>query len=91
MVSTSEQLGVWKRRKLKAETDMETDGRHGNGRQTRTAETECNHVRPSETSCNTNIMAETSDFVSDVIVAAMDGGKDNPIEISSEDEDVDQR
>ena len=36
-------------------------------------------------------MAETSDFVSDVIVAAMDGGKDNPIEISSEDEDVDQR
>ena len=34
------------------------------------------------------IVAEISGFV---IVAAMDGGKDNPIEISSEDEDVDQR
>ena len=80
----------------KEETDTDTDGGngHGHGRRTRTTDTDgghgCNHVRPSATSCNTN-MAEASGFVSNVIVSAMEGGKDNPIQISSEDEDVDQR
>ena len=36
-------------------------------------------------------MAEASGFVSNVIVSAMEGGMDNPIQISSEDKDVDQR
>ena len=71
--------GAWKRRKRTRTQTADTDDGHG-----------CNHVRPSTTSCNTN-MAEASGFVSNVIVSAMEGGMDNPIQISSEDKDVDQR
>ena len=65
--------GAWKTRKLKRT-------------RTRTAETECNHIRPFE-----NTQTSWLSFVSTVIMAATNGGKDNPIEISSGDEDVDQR
>ena len=61
------------------DTDADTDTDGGNGMQSRAPI--WNLMQP----------AKFYTFVSTVIVAAMDGGKDSPIEISSGDEDVDQR